>query len=148
MNAAFTDFVASELVPWLQQEYHVTNKPEQRIIGGLSLGGLAAAYTAMRHSDVFGNVLAQSGSFQFRADDEKGLIRQFVLASKLPIHFYLEAGLLETGDSPSLLHSNRHLRDVLEAKGYDVKYSEFNGRHDHICWRGSLSQGLMALMTK
>lgn len=147
MNAAFTDFVASELVSWLQQKYHVTKKAEQRIIGGLSLGGLAATYTAMRHSDVFGNVLAQSGSFQFRSDDEKGLIRQFVLTRKLSIHFYLEAGLLETGDSPSLLDSNRHLRDVLEAKGYDVKYSEFNGRHDHICWRGSLSQGIISLMT-
>jgi len=146
MNAAFTDFVAIELVAWVQQKYHVTNRAEQRILGGLSLGGLAAAYTAMRHPDVFGNVLSQSGSFQFRADDEKGLIRQIALSSKLPIRFYLEAGLLETADSPSLLHSNRHLRDVLDAKGYDVQYSEFNGRHDHICWRGSLSQGIISLI--
>jgi enterochelin esterase-like enzyme len=147
MNAGFADFVAGELVPWLQRKYYLTKKAQRRIIGGLSLGGVAAAYTAMRHSDVFGNVLTQSGSFQFRADDQDGLIRQFVKTRKLPIHFYLEAGLLETGDSPSLLASNRHLRDVLQAKGYDVKYSEFNGRHDHICWRGSISQGVMSLIT-
>jgi enterochelin esterase-like enzyme len=60
----------------------------------------------------------------------------------------LEAGLLEVNETPSLLHSNRHLRDVLEAKGYEVTYSEFNGRHDAVCWRGSLSQGLAALLTR
>jgi len=123
----------------------VTAKPEQTIIGGLSLGGLAAAYTALQHPEVFGNVLSQSGSFQLRAEDEKRLIRQFVLEEKRPIRFYLEVGLLEIADSPSLLDSNRHLRDVLEAKGYVVHYSEYNGRHDHINWRGSLSQGLISL---
>lgn len=57
-----------------------------------------------------------------------------------------EAAAITSGDVPSLLHSNRHLRDVLRAKGYEVEYSEFNGRHDHIGWRGSLSQGLVKLL--
>jgi enterochelin esterase-like enzyme len=145
LNHTFADFIAKELVPWVQQRYHVTAKPAQTIIGGLSLGGLAAAYTALQHPEVFGNVLSQSGSFQLRAEDEKSLVRQFVLEEKRPIRFYLEAGLLETADSPSLLDSNRQLRDILEAKGYEVHYSEYNGRHDHINWRGSLSQGLTSL---
>jgi enterochelin esterase-like enzyme len=145
LNETFSDFMANELTPWIRQRYHVTEKPEQTVLGGLSLGGMAAAYTALRHPAVFGNVLSQSGSFQFKAEDETGVIRQFTHREKLSIRFYLEAGLLEAADSPSLLHSNRHLRDVLEAKGYVVHYSEYNGRHDHINWRGSLSQGLMAL---
>jgi len=145
LNQTFADFVANEVVPWIRQRYHVTAKPERTIIGGLSLGGLAAAYTALRHPEVFGNVLSQSGSYQYGADDEKGLIRQFVLHEKVPIRFYLEAGLLEVNTVPSLLYSNRRLRDVLEAKGYSVRYSEYNGRHDYICWRGSLSEGLISL---
>jgi enterochelin esterase family protein len=145
LNHNFADFIATELVPLVHQRYHVNAKPEQTIIGGLSLGGLAAVYTALQHPEIFGNVLSQSGSFQLSAEDEKGLIRQFVLEQKRPIRFYLEAGLMETSDSPSLLYSNRHLRDVLEAKGYEVHYSEYNGRHDHINWRGSLSQGLTSL---
>ena len=145
LNQSFADFVAGELVPWVRREYHVTRSPSESIIGGLSLGGVGASYTAMRHPEVFGNVLSQSGSYQYRPDDSERLIRQFVVRAKLPIRFYLEAGLMEVNESPSLLYSNRHLRDVLEAKGYEVFYSEFNGRHDSICWRGSLSQGLMAL---
>jgi len=145
-NPDFSDFISDELIPWVRRNYDVTNDPERSIIGGLSLGGLAAAYTAMRHPEIFGNVLSQSGSFQILPEGKMELIRQFVEKPKLPVRFYLEAGLLETGDSPSLLHANRHLRDVLEAKGYFVNYSEFNGRHDDICWRGSLSTGLISLL--
>jgi enterochelin esterase-like enzyme len=49
LNQTFSDFMANELTPWIRQRYHVTEKPEQTVIGGLSLGGMAAAYTALRH---------------------------------------------------------------------------------------------------
>ena len=147
LNPSFADFVADELVPWMRRRYHITRLPHEAIVGGLSLGGVAAAYTAMQHPEVFGGVLSQSGAYQYRPEDPEGLIRRFVRRARLPIRFYMEAGLLEVNETPSLLHTNRHLRDVLEAKGYEVTYSEFNGRHDHICWRGSLSQGLMALLS-
>ncbi len=146
LNQTFADFVAEELVPWARREYHATSSPGESIVGGLSLGGVAASFTAMSHPEVFGNVLSQSGAYQYRPDDPHRLIRQFATRARLPVRFYLEAGLMEVNETPSLLHENRHLRDVLEAKGYHVTYSEFNGRHDHISWKGSLSNGLAALM--
>jgi enterochelin esterase-like enzyme len=33
-------------------------------------------------------------------------------------------------------------------EGYEVHYSEFNGEHTYICWRGSLADGLLALIGK
>lgn len=146
LNASFADFVAGELVPWLRGKYHVTRSPREAVVGGLSLGGVGAAYTALRHPEVFGGVLSQSGAYQFRHEEPEGLIRRFTKSARVAVRFYLEAGLLEVNETPSLLDSNRHLRDVLEAKGYEVTYSEFNGRHDAVCWRGSLSQGLTALL--
>jgi enterochelin esterase family protein len=145
LNPGFADFVAGEIVGWTHRNYNVTNDSARTIIGGLSLGGLSAAYTAVRHPKVFGNVLSQSGAFQYSAVEEKGFIQQFALGEKLPIRFYLEAGTMEVNEAPSLLHSNWRFRDVLLAKGYTVYYSEFNGRHDYISWRGSLSQGLLKL---
>lgn len=148
LNPSFADFVAGELMTWVRGRYSVTRSPREAVVGGLSLGGVAAAYTAMRHPEVFGGVLSQSGAYQYRHEDPEGLIRRFTKSARLPIRFYLEAGLLEVNETPSLLHTNRHLRDVLEAKGYEVTYSEFNGRHDAVCWRGSLSQGLTALLAR
>ena len=60
-NSAYADFLAEEIVPWARANYHATDRPEQTIIGGASLGGLAAAFVALKHPEVFGNVLSQSG---------------------------------------------------------------------------------------
>ena len=155
-SAPFADFLAKELLPWARQHYHISADPEQTIVGGSSYGGLSATYCALQHPEVFGNVLSQSGSFGYypgwdsdndRADSAPfgWLIRQFVTTRKLPIRFYLEAGLFETAHSGSILAENRRMRDVLEAKGYTVVYSEFTGGHDYLNWRGSLAEGLVAL---
>ena len=49
--------------------------------------------------------------------------------------------------APSLLASNRQLRDLLRARGYDVAgYHEFPGGHDYLWWRETLALGLIALL--
>jgi enterochelin esterase-like enzyme len=151
----FADFLAKELVPWARQRYRFSAEPERTIVGGVSLGGLNAAYCALRYPEVFGNVLSQSGAFSYFPgwDDQEEndtspfgwLIRQFVTTRKLPIRFYLEAGLFENDCPEALLAQNRRMRDVLEAKGYSVVYSEFAGGHEFLSWRGSVADGLIAL---
>ncbi len=148
----FARFVAAELVPWARRHYRISADPARAIVGGQSAGGLAAAYTALRHPDVFGNVLAQSGSFWWRPtddDEHEWLTRQFAGGPRLPLRFYQEVGLLEThstpGAGPTQLLANRHLRNVLRAKGYLVTYGEFNGGHDFLGWRRTLADGLIAL---
>jgi enterochelin esterase family protein len=78
-------------------------------------------------------------------NEEAWLIRQFVASPKLPLRLYLEVGLLERSATDDMVVMNRRMRDVLEAKGYEVAYSEYNGGHDYICWRGSLADGLVWL---
>lgn len=151
----FADFLAKELIPWARQRYRFSAEPERTIVGGVSLGGLNAAYCALRYPEVFGNVLSQSGAFWYFPgweDQEESnysplgwLMRQFVTTRKLPIRFYLEAGLFENDCPDTLLAQNRRLRDVLEAKGYSVVYSEFAGGHEFLSWRGSVADGLIAL---
>lgn len=150
----FTEFLARELIPWVRRGYRVTADPTKTAIAGSSLGGLAAAFAAMKHPDVFGNVLSLSGSFYWKPPEEiefEWLARQLATGPKLPLRFYLEAGLMEDRQrpaGPSLLASNRHLRTVLQAKGYAVEYREFNGGHSILNWRGSLADGLLALFGK
>jgi len=47
---------------------------------------------------------------------------------------------------PTLLAANRNLRDTLQSKGYPVHYTEFNGNHGILNWRGTLASHLIALV--
>lgn len=173
-NSEFADFMATELVPWIRAHYNVTKDPKQTVLTGYSAGGLASTYVALRHSEVFGNVLSQSGAFWWsfehnggvcgpRCPDTGGsggenirdattegnfLVREFLASPKLPVRFYLAAGTFEIdrdGGGGGILESTRHLRDVLMAKGYDVRYEQFVGGHDGLSWRGALANGLISL---
>ena len=141
----FVEFLAQELLPWVQEHYHVSTDPTRTILSGSSAGGLTAAFAALRHPELFGKVLSQSGAFWVGRNEEptEWLARQYALSPKVPVRFYLEIGLQE--GAADMLASNRHLRNVLEAKGYDLSYAEFNGGHTYACWRGSLAHGLLVL---
>jgi enterochelin esterase family protein len=159
-NPEFEAFVTSELMPWVRQRYNVTSDPARTVVGGFSLGGLTATFLGLRHSTIFGNVLAQSGSFWWaqdqKADDtvdatheSNWIAKQFSTTPKLPIRFYLDAGTFEAPKAPDIVRilvNARHLRDVLVAKGYDVTYQQFAGGHDPLSWRGTLADGLIALL--
>jgi len=161
-SGPFADFLAKELVTWVRGNFNVNADPGQTVVSGFSLGGLAAAYCGLRHPEVFGNVLSQSGSFwyfdgwkqgadPFERDfftDSGWLTRQFANSRRLPLRFFMEVGMLEQGVPINMVLENRRLRDVLVAKGYPVIYSEYNGGHDLICWRGSLADGLIELVGK
>ena len=154
-NTAFADFLAKEVVPWARRNYNVTSDAAQTIVAGSSYGGLAAGFAGFKHSEVFGNVLSQSGSYWWKPDgdaEHESFARQIATSPKLPVRFYLGVGLLESGptpgDGPSMVIANRHLRDVLIAKGYFVHYCEFNGGHEYLNWRGTFSDGLIALIGK
>jgi enterochelin esterase-like enzyme len=152
-SAQFTRLIVKELIPWIRHKYKATTDPGLYVIGGSSNGGLGAACIAFHHPEIFGNVLSQSGAFMYSPTDEEEpgwLIRQFKASPTLPIRFHLDCGLMEDqsaqNDSPSTLIVNRHLRDVLLVKGYKVHYQEFNGGHEYLNWRGTLADGLIALL--
>jgi len=152
-NRAFSRFLAEELLPWAHQHYRVTADPAHTVLAGSSLGGLAAACAAIEHPDRFGNVLAQSGSFSWKPDGAarpEWVARRLAAGPKLPLRFSLDAGLLETWPppvgGPSLLEANRHLRDVLRAKGYDLTYAEYAGGHGHANWQVTLPEELVGLL--
>ena len=150
-------FLTEELLPWVRGRYRVTDDPARTVVGGASFGGLAAAYAALERPDVFGNVLSQSGSYWWSPPGDAGcewLTRRYAERPRAPLRFSLEVGLLEDrfarpagclGD-PGQLRANRRLRAVLRAKGYPVRYAEFCGGHHFLCWRGTLADGLLALL--
>lgn len=162
-NPQFADMVATELLPWLAARYPLSTDPARTVVAGSSYGGLASAWLGLRHPQHFGRVLSLSGSFWWAPARPPGFVagglddlsegewltRQFASTPRSEVVFYLAPGLLERSapsDGPGILETNRHLRDVLQARGQRVIYREFAGGHDYVNWRSELAEGLIALM--
>jgi enterochelin esterase-like enzyme len=145
----FLTFLTQELLPRLRRLYAVTIDPEQTIVAGSSYGGLAAAFAGLSAPTIFGNVLSQSGAFWWSPEGEEEpewLTRHYATRERLPLRWYLDVGFLEEEPGYRMVTVTRHLRDVLQAKGYPVQYAEVSGGHEYLSWRGTLAEGLLALM--
>jgi enterochelin esterase family protein len=174
-NETFGRFMATELVPWVRGEYNVSRDARFTVVGGASAGGFASTYLGLAHPEVFGNVLSISGAFWWSpahnggicggvcadsagqpsvvnrdATTEPNWLAQLALerpASKTL--FYLSAGTFEAdivGTGAGLLEENRHLRDILRAKGGKVVFHQVVGGHETMSWRVAMADGLQTLL--
>jgi enterochelin esterase family protein len=138
MHEPFVRFIAEELLPWAHARLSIERDPALTVLAGSSLGGLAAAFCGLRRPDLFGLVLSQSGAYQFV---EFGCPSLFAIEERVPLRFYLDAGLFERRQCLA----NLHMRNVLVAKGYGVDYRNFPGGHDYFWWRETVADGLISL---
>ncbi|MGW6458952.1 alpha/beta hydrolase-fold protein [Streptomyces sp. NPDC055078] len=154
-----------ELLPWMRSAYGAGADPARTVVAGVSYGGLGSTWLAHSRPELFGSVLALSGSYwwgmkeflgdgngpySMGPDDEPGwLTRQLAAEPPRPLRFWIGAGTLETQPLPggiTMLSTSRHLRDVLIAKGYDIGYDEFPGGHEEAGWRRTFADGLRFLL--
>lgn len=165
-NRGFLTMLTDELMPWLAAETGVQPAPGRTVAAGLSYGGLAAMYCGLFAPETFGLVLSQSGSFWWKPDpmNEQTEVRigdappycwlptQAATMEPGDIRVWMEVGTLEDrthgSGGPTQMSANRHMRDVLVAKGVPVTFVEFAGGHDYACWRNSLADGLIHLLGK
>jgi len=151
----FARFLETELIPWVRERYNVSHDPADGYVTGVSYGGLAAMWIGYRLPHLFGNVIAQAPSLWWgpgfdmqRAQRSQTyapgwLIDQYERAPRLPLRIWQEIGLMESPDR--MIEPNRRMKAVLEAKGYDLTYSEPAGGHDYAIWRGTIADALTAM---
>lgn len=151
-NPAFARALATELLPDILARTGLRHDPARTVVAGSSYGGLAAATVALDQPQAFGNVLAMSGSFWWSppgtpADRAEHVAHRVATEPRRLLRFHVSAGLFEAAhpDSAGILDTTRHLRDVLEAKGYAVTYRDYAAGHDYVAWRGALADGLLNL---
>jgi len=131
MNERFVKFLAAEVHPWITSNYRVTQRADQTAILGASLGGLAATFVAFRRPDVFGLCAAQSPSYHY---NDESLIHSIARGPRKAIKFYVDTGTISDAE----VHS-RHMKAVLEDKGYELRYGEYPEGHSWGNWRARLA---------
>jgi enterochelin esterase family protein len=140
-SEALIGFVAQELIPWVASQVPLVSQTGSHCVLGASLGGLAALWLGVRLPEVFGRVFSQAGGFALGFTKELGLITILRLSERLPLRIYLDCGRFDP-----LLETNRMMKGLLEARGYDLQYREFNAGHNYPAWREDLAAGLEWLL--
>lgn len=153
---AYTDFVLTELLPYVQKHYPVTNESAQSVFAGFSLGGLSAFDLVWHHPELFGKAGVFSGSFWWRSkglekgysDDTDRIMHSLVRAGtyRKNLTFWMQTGTddeTDDRDHDGIIDSIDDTLDLiaeLERKGYrwnrDVTYVEVKGgEHNPDTWR-------------
>lgn len=111
----YEDFLARDLVTYVDANYRTVASPQTRAIAGLSMGGMFATGTAFRHPEVFGVVGAFSPAAPRTAAPSP-------TGSSASPYFYVSCG---TADS--LLPVSRQIVDRLKQQGWPHEYHEVPG---------------------
>jgi enterochelin esterase-like enzyme len=136
------DWLVERLVPRLAAELPLIGGPVGAVVGGSSMGGLAALYAHFRHPRSFGGALAMSPSLWVH----RGEILRWVRAQPPPhmSRIYLDCGVRE--GRGALLRQATALADHLTRRGYDRDHLRFRadprGAHSEASWRRRLPGAL------
>lgn len=141
-SEALVGFVLQELIPWVSGALPLVSQPGAHGVLGASLGGLAALWLGTRIPEFFGRVFSQAGSFALGFPKELGLTTLLRLHERLPLRIYMDCGRFDP-----LLEANRTMRQLLEERGYEICYREFNAGHNYPAWREELPAGLTWLFS-
>lgn len=155
----YTRFIMTELIPYLEYQYSITDDWQERAIAGFSLGGLSA-FDIGWHESYFGKVGAFSGSFWWRKRDAKSrfysdhhdrIILQQVKKGKYKpsLKFWFQTGLMDEASDRNKNGVIDSVDDTLDLiveltkKGYrpfhDIQYMELkDGEHNLKTWGEAL----------
>jgi S-formylglutathione hydrolase FrmB len=157
------DFLTDDLRAFVESHYPASREKGQRGIAGISAGGHAVFYHAVKRPDLYGSVSVLSGAMELRGyAGTNGL--EYWLGPKGPqtVSLYAErscvliagrldapppfALYLDVGDKDGALAQMDLLRKALDAKAAKYKWNLGSGTHswpywtdrtpDHLAWHG------------
>jgi predicted alpha/beta superfamily hydrolase len=136
------DWVTRHLMPALTAELNLVPPPLGAVIGGSSMGGLAAFWSHFHHPEAFGGALVMSPSFWVASQ----AIFVDVAAQPTPevSRIYLDAGARE--DKGRVVEAIQRMTEHLVERGYDsdrlMWRADPRGTHSEAAWRRRLPAAL------
>ncbi len=169
-------FIAAELIDFTRRLLPLSDKREDTLIGGLSMGGYGALHHALTHSDIFGACVALStpmiferemlshlsdrpvfmgitrGYYQEVFGDDLDILPDSDYNLKVTAKHLAESGKLRPklyiacGYNDRLKYGNREFSLYLDSIGIEHIYEEGPGTHEWAFWKPYMKQGLEALV--
>ncbi len=145
----YPDFLMKEVMPFIESNYRVAAAPEEIALGGSSLGGLIALYTAIMRPEKIGRLLIESPSLWV---SNRQIIKQSRSVRIWPDRIFLGVGTNEASNadkSRSVVDDVRELaailrRAVLSEKRLRVVIQE-GATHSESAWAARFPEALSFL---
>jgi len=145
------NFVALDLVHFIDQKYRTISTPGYRAIGGFSMGGFGAMNIAVHHPDIFGSVISLAGYYTAEGSiwgHNTAYMQANSPASVLPanphawkLRIFLGAA---TKDQPYYTDTQQFILE-LKALHLDYTFDLEHGYHTWSVWEAQLYHGLIWL---
>ncbi len=152
LGKKYPGFLLEEVMPFVQKRYRVAAGPQNTGLGGSSLGGLIALYTAMRRPRQFGRLLVESPSL-FVGD--RRVLLDSARVKRWPERIFLGVGTRELGDderSHQVVEDVRALEQILRAAGLSGDRLEVDidegASHSESAWARRFPEALAFLFGK
>jgi predicted alpha/beta superfamily hydrolase len=133
-GAAYIDFLAETLKPYIDQHYRTKTGAPHTTIAGSSMGGLISMYAVLKYPGVFGNAGIFSPAFWIAPDLYK-YAEQVNLSHRL--RFYFVCGDLE---SKTMVADMQQMARLLRSKGISEKNTPEviikGAKHNEKQWNG------------
>jgi enterochelin esterase-like enzyme len=137
----WADYVTEDVVSTIDQRYRTLTGPEDRAVGGLSMGGLGALNLALQHPDVFGVAGSHSPSVRLEPDPNLWFLTGDNFWAHNPIWLAEHAtGVgnlkiwIDVGSDDYWLPNIEPVHTALVESGLQVEWHEFPGEHDAEYW--------------
>lgn len=136
-DSRFAEFLATELLPAVERmalpdhrPIRLSARPSERVIFGLSSGGIAAFTAAWHRPDLFGKVFSGCGTFvpMRGGNNLQAIIRKH---EPLPLRIFLQDGFDDCWNPifGSWFEANATLGTALRFAGYDLRTDWAEGTH-------------------
>lgn len=138
-NTKFATFFANELVPAISKEQPVSLSRDDRVILGVSFGGLNSACFGLMLPELFSGIAMQSPA----SGDHIEVVRElYEQKDASPIKVFLSVGT--RNDNTKAV---KRFKETLEGKGYDLTFIKVRGEHNWENWDGLLDDVLLTFFT-
>jgi len=129
----------TDIVPYIESHYNVSNKKEDRAFCGLSMGGIQALNMAIYHADKFGYVLPLSTGYF--PDQLKTLEEKHADALKNPEINKLKLFWIAMGGEKDIAYQNGlNVNKLFDKYGIKYQTNTYPAGHTFITWRHNLCE--------
>lgn len=169
IGRAYETYTGVELVDYCRKTFGLSDKKEDTVIGGLSMGGFGAIHTALKYPETFGKMFGlssalivgkikgmQPGTVDEIADydyysqvfgdlnrlDSSENNPEYLVTERRKKGDTIQPVFLACGTEDFLIQENREFRDFLLNAGVDVTYRESAGIHEWKFWNEYLEPAI------